>query len=479
MQTTRLRQIVDNGKARLNNVGFSKEMGVIPSVNEVGESLLLSRVPSIRNERILLLNCNSEFQQIPIWYSFDKLYPMDRVMDSHHRRREIIRLVEEFGFFKGWTARLIGNAALTPEYSTVTVEDEQFLFRNTRKWRHWGVDYGIIEIKPPEGPTIYKINLSFADTKSNFDDHRGGFGVPESAFMTYAMLVKEAMDAQAKHQEIKERNPDREIEITNSFLNDFKIEDDADWKHIVMSDSIQSQVYEDFEFFTNNRAWFDRNGLPYKRGYLLWGPPGNGKTLVTRTMAMNPAYKPYFFDLSDDDNNGTSDLIRAFDKARNEAPSILIFEDFDRFFEPETKRKIPVETLLTCFDGITVNRGVVVVATANHPEWIDTAFMNRPGRFDQVVHVGNPDKDLRYHMLKMLFDRSPDADVRDETLEAIAKESRDFSMVLLKEVFLQSGHQSLLQRRTKIHDEDARKAFELVKKNREQNLDDQAGFGRR
>lgn len=479
MQTTRLQRIVDNGKARLNNVGISKEIGIVPSVREVCESLLLSRVPSIRNERVYIMACSSCYEHIPIQYSLDKLLPFSDLMTPHTRNIEIHRLVEEFGIFKDWTANLVGNASLEPE-SIVNIEDDEILLsRRTINWVYWSLDHGIAEINPPSGPSIYMIKLACSDLRTNHDDYRKFLGVPESAFMTYKNLMKESIRAFEKHQEFKEKNPDKEIEITNSRWSDFKIGNDACWNQIVMTDTVQTQVYDDFEFFTNNRKWFDTNGLPYKRGYLLWGPPGNGKTLVTRTMAMNPAYKPYFFDLSDENNNGTSDLIRAFEEARNEAPSILIFEDFDRFFEPEVKRIIPVETLLTCFDGMTVNRGVVIVATANHPEWIDSAFMNRPGRFDQVVHVEAPNKQMRYKMLKFLYDRSPDADVKDETLEKIASESSEFSMVLLKEVFLQSGQQSFLNRRAKILDEDAKKAFELVKKYRKQNIDDQAGFGRR
>lgn len=104
-----------------------------------------------------------------------------------------------------------------------------------------------------------------------------------------------------------------------------------DWDRVVLDPDLTGLVREDFETFLQREAWFRRHRLPFRRGYLFYGPPGNGKTSAIRVMTLHPAMSSYSLDFSNEDlgNEALTDLFGA--AARN-APSLVIFEDLDRLY---------------------------------------------------------------------------------------------------------------------------------------------------
>lgn len=170
----------------------------------------------------------------------------------------------------------------------------------------------------------------------------------------------------------------------------------ASWEDIVMDETATMLLRHDFESFFQRKAWFHANRLPFRRGYLLHGPPGNGKTSVIRAMLSHHGLSGHAINLMTmemDDNL----LQKFFSHAADDAPALIILEDVDRlFFGPkEEKPNVSLQQLLNCLDGVGTQDGMVVVATANHPEVLDTAILRRPGRFDRVIEFGNPTKELR------------------------------------------------------------------------------------
>jgi chaperone BCS1 len=109
------------------------------------------------------------------------------------------------------------------------------------------------------------------------------------------------------------------------------------------------------------RNWFRNLNLPFRRGYLLHGPPGNGKTSVIRAMLSRPGMCGLtlnFFSPGVDDD----DLQAMFERAGECAPSLVVMEDIDRAFPKNqisgTKCKASMQQLLNCLDGITTKDGV-------------------------------------------------------------------------------------------------------------------------
>ena len=96
-----------------------------------------------------------------------------------------------------------------------------------------------------------------------------------------------------------------------------------DWNTVVLDSTARRMVRSDFELFFAREDWFRQHNLPYRRGYLLWGSPGNGKRAAIRVMAAHPHIKPYALDLSEMEEKSI-DLHRMFEKAAENTPALVI-----------------------------------------------------------------------------------------------------------------------------------------------------------
>jgi hypothetical protein len=231
-----------------------------------------------------------------------------------------------------------------------------------------------------------------------------------------------------------------------------------DWDALVLDSTVRRMVRTDFELFFQREDWFRQHNLPYRRGYLLWGAPGNGKSATIKVMAAHPHIQPFSIDLSDNDEK-SSDVLQLFAVAADNTPALVILEDLDRAFPTEGKRtqerRVSFQTLLNCLDGLASQDGVLVVATANDPRCLDAAILKRPERFDRVVHLRNPDADLRreyYRKLSPILDGDP--------FEPVIQQTEGFSFAQLRETYIM-GAQSAFEHGREISVEDVIEAIEL------------------
>ena len=207
-----------------------------------------------------------------------------------------------------------------------------------------------------------------------------------------------------------------------------------DWDMVVLEPSVRHLVRADFELFFERENWFRAHNLPYRRGYLFWGAPGNGKTQTIRVMASHPYIKPFSIDLCDVEHE-SRDLLRLFERASESTPALIILEDIDRAFPTEGKRthekSVSFQTLLNCLDGVGTQDGVIVVATANNPTCLDPAILKRPGRFDRVVQFRNPDASLRRQYYERL-----NPVLGGEQFETAIQKTQGFSFAQLRETYI-------------------------------------------
>jgi hypothetical protein len=210
------------------------------------------------------------------------------------------------------------------------------------------------------------------------------------------------------------------------------------WDRIVLSADLEKFVRRDFESFFEREEWFRRHQLPYRRGYLFYGPPGNGKTSVARLMACRPSAHAFGVDFRAERNEPYSagQLSNLFDAAAAQAPSVVILEDIDKIGggDPEAMREA-VNVLLSCMDGLTTEDGVVVVATANHPAPLSDALLRRPGRFDRLAEFPSPTADLRRRYLIGLS--GGNLDIGEGTKAAKAMDR--FSFARIREAYILAG----------------------------------------
>jgi len=124
------------------------------------------------------------------------------------------------------------------------------------------------------------------------------------------------------------------------------------WEEMTLDPQVATLLKSDFQFYISNKKWFRKAHLPYRRGYLLHGPPGNGKTTAVRCMMSAyglTAYTIRLFDRETDD----STLQELFARAMKNSPAIVLLEDIDRAFPGtgESKCGISLPSLLNTLDG--------------------------------------------------------------------------------------------------------------------------------
>jgi len=213
---------------------------------------------------------------------------------------------------------------------------------------------------------------------------------------------------------------------------------ESSWDELVLDPSIIQLVKKDFESFFEREEWFRRNRLPFRRGYLLYGPPGNGKTSVIRAMLSTRTLHGCTINLFTSETDD-GDLANLFSYAADNAPSLIVLEDLDRAF-PRTggvRTNVSLQALLNCLDGVTTHYGVIVVATANEPTVLDPAILRRPGRFDRVVEFPNPNETCRGQYLLHLQKSIPPND-----LQRLVAESSGLSFAQLREAYILAGQRA-------------------------------------
>lgn len=209
------------------------------------------------------------------------------------------------------------------------------------------------------------------------------------------------------------------------------------WDDLVLTPEILASVKDDIEFWMASEDLYRRKRIPYRRGYLFEGPPGNGKTAVARVILSEYDFAAVSFNFS---NPRLTDeqLVEAFEHAAEQAPAVFLLEDIDRVFQPDSRSRhafVTREGLFNCLDGVATRPGLVVIATANHPELLDKAIRHRPGRFDVPVRFDNPGFDQRQRYIRFLLGPDNEHSVSDVVLAKVAKRCAGKSMAFIKLVY--------------------------------------------
>jgi AAA+ superfamily predicted ATPase len=202
------------------------------------------------------------------------------------------------------------------------------------------------------------------------------------------------------------------------------------WDEIILPATLKEDIKQNIEDFINRKEHYRKLNIPYKRGFLFTGPPGNGKTMLLKVIASD--YKSLkFIYFKFDQHSDNDDINNVFQKAKELAPSILCFEDIDSLF----KSNITLSHFLNKLDGFEERDGTLILATTNHPEEIDPAITSRPSRFDRVWMINNPEWQCR----KIFLQRHFNGLFSDSLVESITAKTEGFSMAYLKELFISAS----------------------------------------
>ncbi len=220
--------------------------------------------------------------------------------------------------------------------------------------------------------------------------------------------------------------------------------------------------------FLKNPSKYDSLGARIPKGVLLAGPPGTGKTLLAKATA-GEAGVP-FFSMSGSEfielyvGVGASRVRDLFKEAKKNSPSIIFIDEIDAVGRKrggmaggggQDEREQTLNQILVEMDGFDMNEGVIVMASTNRVDVLDSALL-RPGRFDRQVFVGLPDVKGREEILRVHVQGKPLAPSVE--LKYVAKATPGFTGADLENLINEAALMAAKKNRKAITQEDIEEA---------------------
>jgi len=239
------------------------------------------------------------------------------------------------------------------------------------------------------------------------------------------------------------------------------------WSDVVLKPEIRESIMLNVVFPITNEKKCTNTGIPWRRGLLMGGVAGTGKTQVCRILCN---------ELPDDatliwatpkalyESDKIQDL---FEAARYFSPTVIVIEDIDFIGTSREFTQNPIlGELLTQLDGNDPNHGIFIVATTNRPQQLDVALANRPSRFDVKLEFSLPSEKERIELMKlftkeMVFEEKPD-------WNNMAVLSKNLTGAHIKEIFVYAQLKALKRGSKKVSREDI---LERIKQYKQADVD--------
>jgi energy-coupling factor transporter ATP-binding protein EcfA2 len=190
-------------------------------------------------------------------------------------------------------------------------------------------------------------------------------------------------------------------------------------------------ILKDLKSFWSKQALYKQYKLMHKRGVLLYGDPGCGKSGILQ-LCMNHIINDLsgiVINIKDSDSlRGFIEIVTKFRQIEPTRPLVVIIEDIDAIAEDGQHA---TSQLLNMLDGVKQIENVVYIATTNYPEKLAERITNRPSRFDRRYYISPPTPEVRMAYLK---NKSGDAEGID--FDVWVKDTEGMSMSHLKELFI-------------------------------------------
>lgn len=207
-------------------------------------------------------------------------------------------------------------------------------------------------------------------------------------------------------------------EITPTAMREVYIEvPSVRWTEVGGLADIKEDLKEAVEWPLKNPEVFTKMGIRPPKGIMLYGPPGCGKTLLARAVATES--EANFITIKGPEvfskwvGESEKAIREVFRKARMASPAVIFFDEFDSLvpgrgmgYADSGVTERVISQLLTEMDGLVSLEDVVIIAATNRPDIIDPAIL-RPGRFDRLIYVPEPDNESRLAIFKIYTKNMP------------------------------------------------------------------------
>jgi transitional endoplasmic reticulum ATPase len=221
----------------------------------------------------------------------------------------------------------------------------------------------------------------------------------------------------------------------------FKAVSKSSWDDVIIDPAMKKDIIKDVESFFGSRSTYSQYNISWKRGIILHGPPGCGKTISIKAL-MNSVRQRKVANLyvksfkASGCQTDQASIRQIFIKARAVAPALLIFEDLDSLVTDELR-----SFFLNEVDGVEDNSGILIIGSTNHLDRLDTSITRRPSRFDRKFHFKAPseaERKLYCEYWQQKLQSNEDVDFTDEICQVVAEATKGFTFAYLKELFVQT-----------------------------------------
>jgi len=226
--------------------------------------------------------------------------------------------------------------------------------------------------------------------------------------------------------------------ITNRDNYGFKLTKQkvSDSELIRFPNTVADAIISEFESFWEKKDEYLKRGEPHKRGFVLWGPAGGGKTSTVQLIVKNfIANNGVVFDFSFD----TVEALNSFRLVEANRKMMVIIEDIDIFVEHGDME----QRLLLFLDGGVQHKNTVMIATTNYPEDLPDRIINRPSRFDRISYLGATTEEERLEYFKQKCQTTPES-----VYKKWVKATEDWTFAHIKELIISVEVNSLPYKET-------------------------------